>query len=136
MYTLYKTYGNDFKRNEYFLGDVRQCTIHSFVSLLNLYPETKLYFYPYYGCEPDTTYMEVTEIHNQSLDDVIISNIYPEYKIMMLYILPGKKRVRQYNYTRDVIVLNLKQYTRKQLVHPLPRNELHEEVDANPEHVT
>ena len=142
LYTLYKTYGNDFKKKRIlFVGDVRHSrTIHSFVSLLNLYPETKLYFYPYYGCEPDTTYMEaIAEIHNQSLDDVIISNIYPEYKNYDVVYITREQKERHVNTTTQenhYCFTNLEANKLPEdaiIMHPLPRNrELHEEVDTNP----
>ena len=104
--------------------------------ILNL----KLYFYPYYGCEPDTTYMEaIAEIHNQSLDDVIISNIYPEYKNYDVVYITREQKERHVNTTTQenhYCFTNLEANKLPEdaiIMHPLPRNrELHEEVDTNP----
>lgn len=76
LYTLYNAFGaQDFQQKTIlFIGDISHSrTIHSFITLLHLYPQTKLFFMPYEGCEPDGMYLrKIAFIHHQELDEMIV----------------------------------------------------------------
>ena len=77
LYTLYKTFGREYKSKPLhilFIGDIKHSrTIHSFLKLLHLYPQMKIYFLPYSGCEPEPSFVQkIASIHNQVEDEMVL----------------------------------------------------------------
>ena len=77
LYTLYKTFGDDYKSKPLkilFIGDIKHSrTIHSFIQLIDLYPQMKIHFLPYDGCEPSQSFIQnIAFHHHQSEEDILL----------------------------------------------------------------
>ena len=148
LYTTYKHFNNDFKFKKYlFVGDIKNSrTIHSFVKLLNLYPNTNLYFFPYKKCEPSQEYInDILRIHGQyeSKYNKIVLNTYDiNYKDYDVIYISRYQKERHTKEKAESPKKNkwFKQFTYENaktmhdeaiILHPLPRNnELDVKVDT------
>ena len=165
LYTTYKKFGMDFVNKHFlFVGDIKHSrTIHSFIHLLHLYPNTKIYLHPYLNCEPSEFYIEeIATKHNQDKKHIIVSYEQLNYKNYDIIYLTRNQKERQnqivtkdkinscfpcikinniqYNNVEQTIPFVFNQENAKQMkkdaiiLHPFPRNEeLHPSVDIMPQ---
>lgn len=143
LYTMYKKFGSDFATKTILLiGDIRYSrTIHSFLTILHHYPETKIYMMPYEGCEPhDDDICKIRFIHNQYGEDIVLNQDmidYEEYDVVYITRKQRERRKQDNNLVSydDFCFTNNdanKLKTDAMIMHPLPRNnELHKDVDTN-----
>ena len=143
LYTMYKKFGNDFTTKTILLiGDIRYSrTIHSFLTILHHYPETKIYMLPYEGCEPhEDDLCKIRFIHHQYGEDIVLNQETIQYDSYdVVYITrKQKERIQQNKKSKssnDFCFTNDDANKLKNdaiIMHPLPRNdELHKDVDAN-----
>lgn len=149
LYTMYKKFGNDFENKTIlFVGDIHQSrTIHSFVHLLHLFPNTKIYFHPYENCEPNKEYIQkVAYIHNQNEENMVVyanELNYGDYDVVYLTRYQ-KERHHNIHHNPSSCLTNLNSYVftyenanemKKDaiIMHPFPRNqELDRRVDQHP----
>jgi aspartate carbamoyltransferase len=141
LYTMYKKFGNDFtKKSVLFVGDIAHSrTIHSFITLLNHYHETKIYFLPYEGCEPTNEYIQnICFIHNQYGEDIVINRNDIQYNNYDVVYITRNQKERHVSFTTpscDYCFTNREANALHEdaiIMHPLPRNhEIHKSVDKN-----
>jgi len=146
LYTTYKKFNNDFQFKKYlFLGDIKNSrTIHSFINLLNLYPNTKIYFFPYKHCEPCEDYIiNIQNIHGMINEKIVLQKNdidYSEYDI--IYITRYQKERNSSKESQKVLSSQSRYFQSFKkgnadkmnenaiILHPLPRNnELDTRID-------
>ena len=141
LYTIYKKFGDNFETKKIlFVGDLKNSrTIHSLISLVNFYPEMKIYILPYPGLEPDEQLLEkISKIHQQQKDSIVFSVDNIDYSLFdIVYITrlqkerlkQGEEGICHFKMTNELA------NTMKEdaiIMHPLPRNrEIDPEVDNN-----
>jgi len=141
LYTIYKKFGDSFEtKTILFIGDLKNSrTIHSLISLINLYPKMKINILSYPGLEPDEQLLDkISKIHQQPKDSIVFSIYDIDYSLFdVVYITrlqkerlkEGEKGMCHFKMTNELA------NTMKEdaiIMHPLPRNrEIDPEVDNN-----
>ena len=146
LYTMYKKFGNDFEtKTILFVGDLKNSrTIHSLISLINLYPKMKIYILSYPGLEPDEQLLDkISKIHQQPKDSIVFSIDDIDYSLFDVVYITRLQRERVgcprygagFEVPHSFIMTNELANTMKEdaiIMHPLPRNrEIDPDVDNN-----
>ena len=139
LYTMYKKFGNDFATKTILLiGDIRYSrTIHSLLTILHHYPETKIYLLPYEGCEPhEDDLCKIRFIHHQYGEDIVLNQETIQYDTYDVVYITRKQKERNSHISCNHFCFTNDDANKLKndaiIMHPLPRNdELHKDVDTN-----